>query len=334
MQRSTRARAAAGLTAAIAAAAAVVFPAGFAHGQLMVPDSGAGDRVMLFSSQDGLLIDANWITDAAAVGWQFTTPKEAAVVGNEIWVSDQVADSIVRFDSNRQFVGIVNSLAGGAGNFDNVRGFGYDGQTVYLTMSHSSTALRGVVTIDAATATSTGFFAVGTNSLFDAEPFGGDLLISNSTTNDVERRNRTTGALISVFAPDITFPQQVTPVPDGSVLNVSTIAAAGVEGIYHHNADGSVRRYIDTQAIKTAAGELVPHGAWLLGNGDYFLATSIGVFTIRPTGAGPLDYTFATVITGVDAQYVNAIPEPAVLPVACAVAAAATVVTRRRQRLA
>ena len=30
---------------------------------LMITDSGAGDRVMLFSGVDGSLIDVNWITD-------------------------------------------------------------------------------------------------------------------------------------------------------------------------------------------------------------------------------------------------------------------------------
>lgn len=315
--------------ARFAAVGALFAPVSFVQAQLMVTDSGAGDRVMLFSSQDGALIDANWITDAGAVGWQFTTPKEAAVVGNEIWVSDQVADSIVRFDSNRQFIGIINQLAGGAGTFDNLRGFGYDGSRVYLTMFHGTTSLRGVVTIDAATATSTGFFAVGTNSLFDAQPFGGDLLIANSTTNNIERRNASTGALISNFATGVTFPQQVAEMADGSIISVSSIAAAGIEGIYHHNADGSLRRYIDTEGLKVGAGEQVPRGAWVLGNGDYLVTTSIGVFTLRPTGAGPLDYTFSPVITGVDAQYVNQVPEPAAAAVALALAGLAAV---RRKR--
>ena len=72
------------VSVAIALAAAPVI----SRAQLMIPDSGTGDRVMLFNAFDGSLIDADWITDVGQP-YVFTTPKEAAVVGNQIWVSDQ-----------------------------------------------------------------------------------------------------------------------------------------------------------------------------------------------------------------------------------------------------
>src|SRR5690606_13221331 len=53
-----------------AAAAALIAGASAAFGQLMVPDL-TGRRIMLFSAVDGSLIDANWITEANAVGWTF-----------------------------------------------------------------------------------------------------------------------------------------------------------------------------------------------------------------------------------------------------------------------
>jgi hypothetical protein len=312
----------------VAAVAAVGAFAPVASAQLMIPDSGAGDRVMLFSSQDGALIDANWITDAAGT-FAFTTPKEAAVVGNQIWVSDQVADAVHRFDLNRNFLGSITQLPAGlpVSNLDNLRGFGYDGSRVYLSIMHTNSAVRGYVTIDAATATATSFTAIGTNSVFDAEPYNGDLLISNSSTNSIERR-LTNGTLVSIFR-NVTQPQQVATMPDGSLIVTSTIAAAGVEGLYHLNADGSLRRFIDTELLKLGAGEQVPRAGYLLDNGDYLLATSIGVFTLRPTGPGTTDYTFQTVIGGVDAQYINAVPEPGAAAALAGVAAA--FIARRRR---
>jgi hypothetical protein len=293
--------------------------------QLMIPDAGAGDRVMLFDSFNGSAIDLNWITDIGAVGWFFTTPKEAAVVNNEIWVSDQVADAIHRFDMNRNFIDSISKDHTGV-SLDNLRGFGYDGSRVYLTQFHGTSTLRGVVTIDAATASSQSFWPVGTNSLFDAEPFGqNELLISNSTTNNLERRDRSTGAFLGNFATGIVFPQQVATMPDGSIIGVSTIAAAGVEGVYHFNIDGTLRKFIDTEVLKGQIGEQVPRGAWLLGDGGYLITTSIGVYKAVETSPGI--FSFSTMAAGVDAQYVNPIPEPATLSV---VALAGLLAMRRR----
>jgi hypothetical protein len=263
---------------------------------------------MLFDGTNGSLIDANWITDVAAP-FVFTTPKEAAVVGNQIWVADQVADAVHRFDMNRSFLGSVTTHP--TGNLDNIRGFGYDGTNVYLTMLHSTTTLRGVVTINAATATPTNFWAVGTNSLFDAEPNGAtDLLITNDTTDNVERRDKVTGALVNNFSTGVVFPQQVATMSDGSVIAVSSIAAAGVEGVYHYNPDGTLRKFIDTEPLKSQIGEQVPRGAWLLGDGGYLIATGEGVY--KAVESPPNVFTFTAMLADVDAQYINpiVIPEP------------------------
>lgn len=273
---------------------------------LMIPDSGAGDRIMLFDGQTGALIDADWITDIGQP-YVFTTPKEAAVVGSEIWVSDQVEDAVHRFDFGRNFLGSITQDHLG-NTLDNIRGFGFDGQRAYLTRFHSNNTLRGIVTIDAATATASDFFAIGTNSLFDAQPFGTDLLISNSTTNNIERWT-TSGTFVNNFATGITFPQQVARMDDGSIIAVSTIAAAGIEGVYHFNLDGTLRRFIDTELLKTVFGEQVPTGAWELGDGNYLVSTGIGIFKYDVAGN-----SFSPIIQGVSGQYINPlIPEPASL---------------------
>jgi len=275
-----------------------------ARAQLMIPDSGTGDRVMLFNAFDGSLIDADWITDVGQP-YVFTTPKEAAVVGNQIWVSDQVADAVHRFDLSRNYLGSITTHPNG-GNLDNLRGLGYDGTSVYLTTMPSTAANRGIVRIDAATATPNGFFP-GPGSYFDAEPFGAsDMLVTSSTSNNVERWRRADGALLGNFATGVTFPQQVATMSDGSVVTVSTIAAAGIEGVYHFNPDGTLRRFIDTEPLKGQFGEQVPTGAWQLGNGNYLISTGIGIFTYNVAGN-----SFAQVLGGVSGQYINPIPEPA-----------------------
>jgi len=270
---------------------------------------------MMFDDQSGALIEADWLTDVGAVGWVFSTPKEAMLIDQEVWVADQVADAIHRFDLDRNFLGSITAHADG-GTLDNVRGLGFDGTTVYQTVYPSTTSRRGVVWYDTS-GTPLGWHALNA-SLFDVEPFQGDLLYSNETTDDIERRT-TTGMLLGVFAPNVIFPGQVARLADDSVLAVSSISTAGVEGVYHFNSDGSLRTFIDTEPLE----EMVPRSAYLLGDGGYLIGTSTGVYKAVYNGSS---YNFSTMLAGVDAQFINYIPEPATM----ALLAPLLLVLRRR----
>jgi hypothetical protein len=121
----------------------------------------------------------------------------------------------------------------------------------------------------------------------------------------------TDGTVLGNFATNLPTPQQVSVLGDGSVLGTATIAAAGIEGIYHWESDGSLRRFIDTEILKGQFGEFVPHGAYLLGDGNYLVSGSTGVYKYSVLGN-----TFSQILGGVDAQYINyvALPGPGVLP--------------------
>jgi hypothetical protein len=276
-----------------------------AQNALMIPDSGTADRICLFSAVDGSLIDLNWLTDAGAVGWAFSTPKEAITVGNEIWVSDQLEDRIHRFDkSTRAFIASINTIAGGA-VMDNLRGLGVSGDTVYLVQGLSAGQKR-VATYDfAGNPLST--FEIP-NSSFDVEPFQGDLLVSDSVTNRIERYTMS-GALLAPFATNIVFPEQILTHSDGTIITLSSIAASGIEGLYHFNPDGSLIRFIDTEPIE----EQVPRGGYLLQNGSYLIATSAGVYRATPIVGGGVN--FELVQGGISAQHIGVLVESA--PATC-----------------
>jgi hypothetical protein len=290
---------------AIVAAGAVLAWSGTAGAQLMIPDI-RRDRVMLFDRVHGDVVDLNWITDTGAVGWSFNSPKEARVVGNEIWVSDQVEDAVQRFTMGRVFIASITQHFRPGVRLDNVRGFGDDGSRVYLTVLGNVAADRGVVMYDY-TGAPVGFYP-GSGSYFDAEPFGaagGSLLVSSSTSGSIERW--TNGVPGAPFATGLPQPQQINVMPDGSVITVSSNASPEVEGVYHFNADGSLRRFIATEGLKGQVGELTPRGAYQLGDGNYLLTTDVGVFrTVGGPGGG-----FALVQGSVDAQYIVAMPPPA-----------------------
>jgi hypothetical protein len=268
--------------------------------QFMIPDSG-GDRIMLFDSFNGSLIDADWLTDQGAVGWAFSTPKEAVVVGSELWVADQIEDAIHRFDLGGGFLSSITTGAGGQA-LDNIRSLGFDGTIVYLT--NSAGAIDDAVVKYDATGNEAGFFSLGTGySPFDAEPFQGDLLVSGS---DIDRWT-TDGTFLSTFATGLGFPEQVVVLGDDSVIVANAIDSAGVEGLYHYNADGSLRAFVDTQSI----GGPVLRGGNLLGNGNYILGTADGIWVAESDGGG--GFVFDQVFADASGQYVTLIPEPASL---------------------
>ena len=64
---------------------------------LLIPDS-ASDRIILVDAFDGALINDRFIDGSAEGLGIFQTPFNAIQVNREIWVSDQVADALFRFD--------------------------------------------------------------------------------------------------------------------------------------------------------------------------------------------------------------------------------------------
>lgn len=280
-----------------------------ALGQLMVVDQGASsgspERVMLFREFDGSLMNADWITEANAGGqWSMGTPKEAAAVGNEIWVTDQIEDEVLRFDTATQaYLGSISTLPGGAA-MDNLRGLGVGNGVVYVANGTLGTGNvnRGIASYDFA-GNPLGFFNIGTVSPFDVEPWRGELMISDSTSDSVQRWSLG-GVLQGTFAGNLEFPQQVAVLPDESVIAVATISTTpALEGIYHFNSDGTLRVNIPTDSL----GSIVPRGAYPTGDGGYLLAADTGVYKASNNGG---TWSWSQVYSGANAQYVTLLPEP------------------------
>lgn len=278
----------------LVAAAASMLAASGAMAQLMVPDSGSGDRIMLFDAFDGSIIDLNWLTDIGAVGWEFSTPKEAVMVNGELWVADQLEDAVHRFDSGLNFIGSITG--DGVNNMDNIRSLGTDGSTVWVTNS-AGFFDDAVISYDT-NGNFLDYFPVNTTSIFDAEPFMGDLLVTDAS-NDLVSRWGTDGTFMGNFATGQDFPEQLVVLPDNSVL---VAAAIGAEAVWHFNADGTVREYIDVTGLGTTL-----RGVYLLGNGNYFLSTGAGIYVASDNGGG---YDFTLITDEPSGQYVTVIPAP------------------------
>jgi hypothetical protein len=182
---------------------------------------------------------------------------------------------------------------------------GFDGTTVYLVQGISG-AGRVAALFDTSGTPLRTFPLSG--SSFDIQPFGADLLISSSGSNNIERWS-TSGTFLGNFATNVVFPQQVYLADDGSIITVSTISTPTIEGVYHFNADGTLRTFIDTEPLKGTFGEHVPHGAYQLQNGNYLIASSTGVYIASQIVGG--GWMFDRVLEGVDAQYIAPLIEGA-----------------------
>lgn len=286
----------------LAVCVVVVFTTSTQADFLMIPDSG-NDRVGIYSAADGSLVDANFIDIAAAaasVGYAGgLTPIEALEVNGEVWVTDQVADRIWRFDTSGNFIA---DLA--VGQIDNARGFEVVGDTVYIAQGATADQPEGIVTLDVPSLTLTGSFAsapAGDINYFDVEFYNGELFVPNiDTGNDGIERFNLAGTFLGFFAQsdgvtDFDFLQQLAP--RSSNGNLLAGGFSPPSGVYEFQSDG-------TPLGITAGLDFGPRGVYELGNGDVLWTNGTWVRTdadIRDSGG---QYRYITPTT---------IPEPATL---------------------
>jgi hypothetical protein len=223
------------------------------------------DGVSLFDAQTGALVQQNFI-DLVAVG--AGTPKHALQVGNQIWVSDQIRDTIYQFDLTGSFVGQI-----GTAGLDNIKGMEVVGNQVWVTNAGTNNGAPGdsIVFIDIASQTIAG--SVGTNgSLFDLIHYQGQLLGSNITREALEfydlNGNYVSDFVTSDGVTGIDFPQQLFARSNGNVLAGGFSPPAGV---YEYDQFGN--------SLGIVAGvDQGIRGVIELGNGEIMWSNGAGIW--------------------------------------------------------
>lgn len=272
-------------------AAAAVGVAASASGQnLLVPESGS-DVVYLINGFDGSVINNSFISiaDAAtAVGYTgSSTPVEAIEVGNEIWVSDQLADRIWTFDRSGNFTGQIGVDSFGDGQLNNIRGIEVVGNTVYASLGNDNaagTVLEGVATIDVSTRTISGGFNgrdPADTSYFDVFAYNGELLVSNiDSGNDGLERYDTAGNFLGVLVSSdgvsgIDFPQQINARSSNGNLLVGGFSPPS--GVWEFTPEGDSLGVVAALDLGSRAGYELGNGSIIWSNGA-FLATDAQSF--------------------------------------------------------
>ncbi|MEZ5975930.1 MAG: hypothetical protein R3E96_14140 [Planctomycetota bacterium] len=264
---------------------------------LMVTES-TNDHVMLFDGFDGSLINANFLDLNASTGTPPNLPIEAKVVGSEIWVSDQNADTIFRFDPSGTYLGQSSAA------LDNVRGFEVAFGSVWVANA-AGTYGQALVQLDM----NLDFVAahVGVGSPFDAVEFtlGGvnGMLVSDINDDilwffDPANPGTPTNFIDSDGVASFDFPEQITFDQSSGSIRVTSLVTPN--GFFEFDPVTGVQLdYVDTSTLFGNGGL---RAAYELGNGNIMYTNGTGVHIYDPVAG-----TSTPAITGVQARYINPI---------------------------
>ncbi|NEP63526.1 MAG: hypothetical protein F6K31_42625, partial [Symploca sp. SIO2G7] len=265
---------------------------------LMIPDS-VSDRILLFDPIDGALIDDNFIDGSVDTGLGiFGTPINAIQVNQEIWVSDQVADALFRFDLQGTFLGVVGDGDGDGDTdgLDNIRGIEFINDLIYVANAGDGNNAPGdgeVVVVFDTQGNNLGFFDTG--DPYDIRAYNGELLINdiNSESDGGEDIDRYTidgvnSVLIDTFHESdgetgIDFPQQITLRESAGTVLVGGFSVPG--GLYEYDVTGAQVGFLG--ADEGFANRL--RAAYELGNGKIIWSGGDGVIVTDPATGEDLD---------------------------------------------
>ncbi|MBL0927538.1 MAG: hypothetical protein IBJ11_07785 [Phycisphaerales bacterium] len=179
--------------------------------------------------------------------YQFQSPVHAIQVGNQVWVSDQLANVIWRFKLDGTYAGSI-----GPTGLSNIRGMSLLNGKVYLANAGTANGSPGpsIVIVDAVTGAITGNFLTNASSPWHCRqnPFSPlEFLVSNSQNNAdaIERYSIATGAYLGRWdsnatgtgASAIKFPQMIARRPSTNTLLIAGFSVPA--GHYEYNSAGN-----------------------------------------------------------------------------------------------
>ena len=275
------------------AAAFLVAGAASAESLLLVGDS-TGDKFWAFSAVTGALVSDNYIPDDG----QMAQPRQCVRLPSGAWyiaepgvgVGCSAADGVIEHSSPGVFVRRVQDQSTGICDVNAI--CLRDGK-VWIgrgdSIANSAGGLNGIYSMNL---DGTGLVAVSRPasmvSLRGMAPVAGGFVVSDYSSSSSNPANRllrisTDGQSVTVFhqpeAGGMTFPQQVSPLPNGGVV---VAAFSGNPGLYFFNADGTpgTPAYYRTQGPTWTV--ISPRGCYPLENGKVLYAGGTVVGVVDP----------------------------------------------------
>ena len=229
-------------------------------------------NIVLLDPFDGSILDPSFIDLTPLNQGQ---PKGITQVGNEIWISDQTADRIDRFDLTGTFISTIDT------GLDNIKGLNVIGDEVWVTNAGSNNGAPGaaIVRFNFQGNPTGNFITVG--SSFDVIDAGSGEVYISYIGNDtrIERRDyqgNILGDLVSTGV--VTFIQQMVLAPDANTVFAAVFSnnGANIAGLYEFSrVDGTIVDFWQEGSLR---------GVMPLGNGNFLLSagTNYGVKILDP----------------------------------------------------
>ena len=249
--------------------------------------------VVLLDPSDGSVIDPTFI-DLTPLSQG--TPKALVQVGDEIWISDQIADRIDRFDLSGNFLSTIGGQVSNGG-LDNIKGMAVvNDSEVWVTNAGSNNDAPGdaIVRFDFG-GNNLGFFlTTGNESTFDVIDVGGEVYISYiSVETKIERRDYSGNVLGNIVEEGVVqFLQQIELNDSNNSVYGAVFSSLGgnPSGLYEFSvSDGAILNYWG------AEGSL--RGVAALEDGNILISNSGGVYILDPNTG------IATTISNDSGQY-------------------------------
>lgn len=261
----------------VSAASADIAPGEY----LMVVDS-TNERLVLFDSYDGSLVEENFLDISGALPDELNsfTPKHAIQVDDEIWVTDQPEDRVDRFSIDGEYLG---SVGGELGGLSNVRGMSYIDGLVHVANAGSGNNAPGesIVQIDPQSSQIVSSFQVDGSPWMPLATDDGMFVSFSGSETRIEEYS-TTGQSLGIFheGGDADGFQQIAHASEGGLWAASFFGDLSTRGIYRYDDDGNQVDFFDPG---------FPRGVHELGNGDVMWTDFIGVDVLDPaTGESTL----------------------------------------------
>jgi hypothetical protein len=243
---------------------------GAAQAQILVTTNSNTDTLVAFSPIDGSLIDANYFPVPG------TTQVSAIQVNNEIWISEQLADRVVRYDPCGNVLGTMGPTLAGGG-LDNIRGMAFINGIVYVTNDGTANGAIGdsLVTFDPAGNYLGTIALTNSPSPFSLMPWQGDILVASSSALDDVHRYTLAGVSVGTFhdTTGLNFAHQLAPASDGNVW---------CGGFSTNNV---VKLDATTGNILTSFAASGARGVYELANGNVMWTNSSGVWIYNGTSS-------------------------------------------------
>ena len=275
------------------AGALLVAGAASAQSVLLVGDSN-GDKFWAFSAVDGALISDNYIPDDG----QMAQPRQCVRVPSGIWYIGEpgvglgcsASDGVIEHSAPGVFVRRVQDQSTGICDVNAI--CLRDGKVWIGRGDSVVNAAGGLSGIYSMNLDGSGLAVVSRpptmGCLRGMAPVPGGFVVSDYSTSASGPANRllkisTDGQSVTVFhqpeAGGMTFPQQVSPLPNGGVV---VAAFSGNPGLYFFNADGTpgTPSYYRTQGPTWTV--ISPRGCYPLENGKVLYAGGTVVGVVDP----------------------------------------------------